>query len=43
MARLHFKSFKDAKQKGIDFFGVYLRFLRGNFSMTDNNTIFEVG
>lgn len=43
ISRFQVKTFKEVKQKGIDYFGIYLRLVRGSFSLADNNTILKLG
>src|SRR3989304_2495771 len=37
------KTFKEAREKGVDYFGIYIRLMRGSFSLADNNTILKLG
>jgi hypothetical protein len=43
LSRLGVKTFKEAKKKGIDFFGLYFRLKKGALHLYDYNTIVEMG
>jgi len=42
-SRLRVKTLKEAKEKGVDYFGIYIRLMRGSLSLADNNTILKLG
>lgn len=43
ISRFRVNTFKEVRQNGVDFFGIYLRLVRGSFSLADNNTILKLG
>jgi hypothetical protein len=43
VSRQGVKTFQEARDKGIDYFGIYLRLVRGSFTIADNNTILNLG
>jgi hypothetical protein len=42
-SRLQLQTFKEAKEKGINYIGIYLRLIRGSFSLVNNDTILRLG
>ncbi len=42
-SRLKLKTFKEAKEKDINYVGIYVRLLRGSFSLVKNDTILKLG
>lgn len=42
-SRFKIKTFKEAKEKGINYVGIYLRLVRGSFSLVNNDTILKLG
>lgn len=43
LSKYKVKTFAELKSKGIDYFGIYLRLVRGSFSLADHNTIITLG
>lgn len=42
-SRLQLKTFKEVREKGVNYIGIYLRLVRGSFSLVNNDTILTLG
>lgn len=42
-SRLGVSTFKEAKEKGVDFFGIYFKLKKGSLNLYESNTIVEMG